>query len=269
MRLDITINSGVCEPYTIDFCGNYSTSADECLDCIDGFKFDSGKCKIIELNNCILPSSVEGQCTTCVSGFYLDTNTGTCRIRNLVGCETPTSNANTCDSCISGYKKEADNLCYQIIIENCPPANVTKDGCSDCEPGYDVNQYKTCSKNVSDLTQCSKSNSNGMCTACDDSDKYYLEPITKNCKSRNNTTNCTGFDLNADFCTTCDNTHFLLGGKCKDRTFNCKTFVDGKNECKTCNDGDYLNSYSKNCLPNILQNCKTPYPFSWIWMLSM
>ena len=250
------LTGGKCHAYTIDFCNQFNPNEDKCLSCIDGFKFDSGLCKIIELNNCLVPSTTEGECTTCVPGFYKDSGS-ICRVRNLVGCETPTADANTCTTCIDGYKKESDNLCYQIIIENCPTANITKAGCSSCDNGYTVNQYKTCSKEMSNTDGCKSGQiTDGVCTECETT--HYHEPISKYCIARNNTTGCTAYETNADFCTDCDNDKFLLGGKCVTRTVTCTQYVNKKNECSECPADKYLDPFTKNCLPNIMDNCTTP-----------
>ena len=244
--------SGKCKVYTVDFCQSRIETKDECNECIEGFKKTEGICRPVELNNCVKPSTVEGQCLECVEGFFLDSNK-LCRMRNLVGCASPTDEKNECDDCAPGYFKEG-NLCYQAHIPNCKDGQITKAGCGDCESGYYINEFKTCSKQLDKTSECG-ANSNGVCTSCSNSNTHYLEPISRYCLERDNTSGCTGYDLNADLCTSCDSNKFLLGGKCVPTTVSCNSHKDFANECESCNADEYLDPVTKTCLKNILNNC--------------
>ena len=250
--------SGECKASTMDFCKNFNTTEDKCLDCIEGFKFETstGECLVVELNNCAVPSSTDGECTTCVEGFYLETSTKVCKMRNLVGCSDETPNLNECTTCNTGagYVKGADNKCYLKLIPNCKVW--TNEVCTTCEDDYFINEFGTCSKQLKIIANCT-ANSEEVCTSCNDVDTLYLEPISRYCLTRTNTSNCSTFETGADNCLTCDANFYLKGGKCiaEVNDTNCQTPKAGTNKCSACKNGYYLDSVTELCRKNDLTNC--------------
>ena len=249
-------SNGDCQVYTMDFCDQFSTTSDQCTSCIDGFKLETstGACEVVELNNCQIPSTVDGECNTCVLGFYLD-STNLCRMRNLIGCDDFVPNENQCQTCISGYDLGGDQLCYEKLIPNCQIIDET--GCTQADSGYYINEFKTCSKIVDNLANCNATNPDGLCTACDTVTTHYLEPISRYCLSRTNTSNCSTFKEDADLCLTCATAFYLKGGSCIAQNSNCKTYTPGTNDCASCETNEYLDATTKLCMPNNQTNCSS------------
>ena len=245
---------GACSPYTVDFCEERDPNADECETCIEGFEKVDRVCRVIELNNCKESSTTSGQCDTCVEGFYRDSSK-TCRMRNLIGCSIPTPYKNECTTCEDGYERDvSDNLCYVINEPNCVSGSFRQGTCTACVVGYELTEFGTCYINQINLANCSGANDTITCTACDDPDTHYLEPVTNYCVPRTKTS-CASYDAYSDLCTSCTLGNFLHGGRCEAVTVTCDSFVPGRNECATCPTDYYLDSVSKTCLKNFTNNC--------------
>ena len=255
--------AGLCKRYTIDFCNEFKSDANQCLSCIDGFKLDTGICKFVELNNCKTPSATDDtQCEVCVDGFFKDDSTKQCRMRNLIGCEDAEENKNECKICQEGYKKNTSTKqCYLELTPFCDDEDDT--GCKSCRAGYRPNDYGTCSKILQNKSGCSNegNSEDSICTACDDSNTHFLEPFTKTCIPRANTSNCSGFEPDEDFCSSCSGGYYVENGWCLPVTVDClapSKATNTTNKCSTCDIGFYLDPVTKNCLKNIEANCDGP-----------
>ncbi|EDR28439.1 protein serine/threonine kinase, putative [Entamoeba dispar SAW760] len=215
-----------------------------CLRCSDGFFLLNNECSKCD-DNCNTCYGTKTQCITCNFGYTLDTNYHC----NFIGeqvkkCKTFLPNAQGCAVCKDGYYYknkqcyECDVSCSTCVLnsktcttcnvsgsyfydnykKNCQHIsslthciNITSTGCSECEPGYYINnQY--CSPC---LLQCATCSNNFECDSCPENYVLTSESYTyKNCLYYTNISHCTS--AKESKCSSCEENYQLLNdGTCE------------------------------------------------------
>ena len=233
-------------------CKEYSSNADECVNCNVGF-YVSGNtkdCLPYSLENCTTPNSSKNECDSCKTGYYKVSPT-VCKKFDLLGCESHDANTNTCQQCLTGYYKNAQNLCEPHILRGCTSSGRSKTAheCTECVSGFYLNANQCHPYSV---TNCkSYSLTSDACTSgnCEIGyqfvdPKCLLIPVA----------NCETYDFTNKGCTTCKTGYYPDNGNCQPQYIQgCSSYTANTNNCATCFTGYVINGTK--CDKNILPYC--------------
>ena len=273
-------------------CQTLDSNADRCVTCSNGYKLEGNICTPI------CPGYTKNACTVAtqyISGTCEDDDSYhicTGRTNSTVGCQTLDPNADRCVTCSNGYKLEG-NICTPI----CP--GYTKNACTVAtqyisETCEDDDSYHICTGRTNSTAGCQTLDPNAdrcvtcsneyqldgnvciqICpgfykTACNNNDQYISSKCDDNqeyhiCSPRNNKTGCSGFNPEADKCTSCNDGYQLdsTTGKCIEKCPASQGYQ--KEACsnsyyiseKCDNDKSYHKCTQRN---NSIDGCQTPNP---------
>lgn len=156
-----------------DKCSSTKYCADSengiCKECIDSYFLGKDK-KCSNVENCIY-SNEHDECIECKDGYYFDSNEKECKESDdkiFKGCKHSSYDGKHCSGCKKDfYLNSTDNLCYDNSKEG-PTYKcsfMTPEYCLGCTDGYYLGyEDKKCSK----IAHCKKSEDENTCIACYD-----------------------------------------------------------------------------------------------------
>ena len=170
---------------------------------------------------------------------------------------------NTCIICNEGYflKDKQCVLNPKDLIPFCFDYKTEKE-CSKCVPGYFLETFDKCTKNIP-VTNCaeySTSSNKTNCIKC--LNTHFLKDVNICSERLNKVDLCLNHDIKKDNCQTCvENYQFTNDNlKCLEKTTYCKeyypnTYTNTSLKCYRCQDGYYLKDSV--CVEGVSTNCES------------
>lgn len=182
----------------------YYNSYQTCSNCTAGYVLDVNfNCQLVQAQNCLIAANTTA-CATCSAGRGLQNQLGliNCVAISDVRCFNYTlTYPFNCLQCIQGYYPGTNGVCVaiQTLITNCIIYG-SATTCSQCSPGYVLNNYVSCSLGtiygasfdpncangiIDGNLHCLSCKGgdffvNGVCSPCKASGCYYCDPNNNN-----------------------------------------------------------------------------------------
>lgn len=242
----------------VQYCKEYSTTANECAKCHLGYQLNVAKdqCTKVEIAHCKTYTENGNTCDACQSGFQANAAKTSCEKTDTIGCTAYTNGLCSTYDTTNFYK--VGDIVSPKAPKFCKERETSNQGCKTCIDGY----KRESSGSIFECTlittsNCELNGTNGDCVQCKVG--YYLKSTsTITCEKHTARTNCMEYSPTSDACTVCESGFYLTSPTCTAITAaHQETFECGGNSgttntagtvCNQCSNGSKKVAFGNNSL---------------------